>query len=50
MFGHSMLGVFEVRYFGVHSKTSLIGPIFNQLIGGRKSVMFSVYSTISACT
>ena len=22
MFGHSMFGVFEVRYFGVHSKTS----------------------------
>ena len=23
MFGHSMFGVFEVRYFGVHSKTRI---------------------------
>ena len=23
MFGHSMFGVFEVRYFGVRSKTSI---------------------------
>ena len=22
MFGHSMFGVFEVQYFGVHSKTN----------------------------
>ena len=48
MFGHSMFGVFEVRYFGVRSKTSsyeVDHTDFSQTYADGSGKVFNIFVT-----